>query len=188
MDQLGNAANSIGKVIETITDISEQVNLLALNATIEAARAGDAGKGFAVVANEIKELAKQTAGATLDIKKQIEGIQGTTDGTVTSINEISQVIANVNEIVSTIATAVDEQSAATGEIASNIKQASQGIQEVNQNVNQSSSVSAEITEDIATVNQTTTDISNNSGQLSASAGELQRMAAEMNGIVGAFKI
>jgi methyl-accepting chemotaxis protein len=188
MALLGQAATAIGKVTETITEISEQTNLLALNATIEAARAGEAGKGFAVVANEIKELAKQTAGATLDIKKQIEGIQGTTDGTVTSINEISQVIANVNEIVATIATAVEEQSAATGEIASNINQASRGIQEVNQSVNQSSSVSAEITEDIATVNQTTTDISNNSGQLSASAGELQRMAAEMNGIVGAFKI
>jgi methyl-accepting chemotaxis protein len=71
MDQLGAAANSIGKVIETITDISEQVNLLALNATIEAARAGEAGKGFAVVANEIKELAKQTAAATQDIKEKI---------------------------------------------------------------------------------------------------------------------
>jgi methyl-accepting chemotaxis protein len=187
MALLGQAATAIGKVTETITEISEQTNLLALNATIEAARAGEAGKGFAVVANEIKELAKQTAGATLDIKKQIEGIQGTTDGTVTSINEISEVITNVNEIVATIATAVEEQSAATSEIASNISQASHGIQEVNQNVNQSSAVSAEITEDIATVNQTTTDISSSSGQLSTNSSELQRMAAELNGIVGAFK-
>jgi methyl-accepting chemotaxis protein len=188
MALLGKAATAIGKVTETITEISEQTNLLALNATIEAARAGEAGKGFAVVANEIKELAKQTATATLDIKKQIDGIQNTTDGTITSINEISAVITNVNEIVATIATAVEEQSTATSEIASNINQASQGIQEVNQNVNQSSSVSAEITRDIASVNQVTTDISSNSSQVSVRAEELQRMAAELNGIVEAFKI
>jgi methyl-accepting chemotaxis protein len=188
MALLGKAATAIGKVTETITEISEQTNLLALNATIEAARAGEAGKGFAVVANEIKELAKQTATATLDIKKQIDGIQSTTDGTVTSINEISAVITNVNEIVATIATAVEEQSAATSEIASNINQASQGIQQVNQNVNHSSTVSAEITSDIASVNQVTTDISTNSSLVSARAEELQRMAAELNSIVEAFKI
>jgi methyl-accepting chemotaxis protein len=113
-------------VVETITEISEQVNLLALNATIEAARAGEAGKGFAVVANEIKELAKQTSAATLEIKEKIQNIQGSTDGTVKGINEISEVIRSVNEIVGTIATAVEEQSAATKEIASNIAQASRG--------------------------------------------------------------
>jgi methyl-accepting chemotaxis protein len=106
MNQLGNAANAIGKVIETITDISEQVNLLALNATIEAARAGEAGKGFAVVANEIKELAKQTAAATGDIKEKIQGIQGTTATTVDQISEINQVINDVNSVVTNIATSV----------------------------------------------------------------------------------
>jgi methyl-accepting chemotaxis protein len=82
MEGLGQAAEGIGKVVETITEISEQVNLLALNATIEAARAGEAGKGFAVVANEIKELAKQTSTATLEIKEKIANIQGSTDGAV----------------------------------------------------------------------------------------------------------
>ena len=75
MHQLGTAAQEIGKVTETITNISSQTNLLALNATIEAARAGTAGKGFAVVANEIKELAQQTASATEDIKSKILGVQ-----------------------------------------------------------------------------------------------------------------
>jgi methyl-accepting chemotaxis protein len=69
VNELGKTATAIGAVTETINDISEQTNLLALNATIEAARAGEAGKGFAVVANEIKELAKQTSGATDEIKK-----------------------------------------------------------------------------------------------------------------------
>jgi len=188
MDELGQAADGIGKVVETITEISEQVNLLALNATIEAARAGEAGKGFAVVANESKELAKQTSQATLEIKEKIDNIQTSTDGTVKGIDEISKVIANVNEIVSTIATAVEEQSTATQEIANNIAQATQGIQEVNENVNQSSTVAAEITSDIAVVNQSSSEIANSSDQVKVSADDLKRMAAELNTIVGSFKI
>lgn len=188
MDELGKAALAIGKVTETITEISEQTNLLALNATIEAARAGDAGKGFAVVANEIKDLARQTAEATLDIKRQIQGIQETTTGTVDEINQISAVIDQVNETVATIATAVEEQSSATREIASNISQASQGIQDVNQNVGQSSSVASEITQDIAGVNTSADDISSSSSQVKLSADDLQRMAAELSQVVAGFKI
>jgi methyl-accepting chemotaxis protein len=188
MDELGQAANGIGKVVETITEISEQVNLLALNATIEAARAGDAGKGFAVVANEIKELAKQTSEATLEIKEKIGHIQSSTDGTIKGIDEISKVISNVNEIVRTIATAVEEQSTATQEIATNIAQATLGIQEVNENVNQSSTVATEITSDIAVVNQSSSEIASSSEQVKVSADDLKRMATELSTIVGSFKI
>jgi methyl-accepting chemotaxis protein len=188
MAELGKAAQAIGTVTETITEISEQTNLLALNATIEAARAGEAGKGFAVVANEIKELARQTAAATQDIKKQIEGIQQTTVSTVTEIDQIGAVIDQVNDIVASIATAVEEQSTATREIATSIAQASQGIREVNQNVGQSSSVAGQITEEIAVVNASAEEISNSSGQVKLSAEDLQRMAAELNGIVAKFKI
>jgi methyl-accepting chemotaxis protein len=187
MDGLGQAAEGIGKVVETITEISEQVNLLALNATIEAARAGEAGKGFAVVANEIKELAKQTSTATLEIKEKIANIQGSTDGAVKGINDITDVINRVNDIVGTIATSVEEQSAATREIATNIAQASQGIQEVNENVNQSSTVAAKITRDIAMVNQGASEIASGSDQVMASAENLKRMATELNSIVGSFK-
>ena len=90
MNQLGAAAQEIGKVTETITEISSQTNLLALNATIEAARAGSAGKGFAVVANEIKELAQQTAAATEDIKGRIAGVQSSTAGGIAEIDKVSQ--------------------------------------------------------------------------------------------------
>ena len=188
MDGLGKAAVDIGKVVETITDISEQVNLLALNATIEAARAGEAGKGFAVVANEIKELAKQTSSATLEIKERIQNIQGSTEGTVESINEISQVIGNVSDIVSNIATAVEEQSSATQEIANNISQASVGIQEVNTNVTQSSTVAGEISSDIAAVNQNSGEIASSSDQVKISADDLKGRAADLNSIVSNFKV
>lgn len=188
MGELGDAAQKIGMVTETITEISEQTNLLALNATIEAARAGEAGKGFAVVANEIKDLAKQTAQATLNIKNQIDDVQRTTNSTVQEIDQISQVISGVNDIVATIATAVEEQTVATKEIANNISQASQGIQEVNENVSQSSTVANEITEDIAQVNLAANGISDRSKEVQVSSDDLQRMSSELNTIVGSFKV
>ena len=188
MGELGDAAQKISMVTETITEISEQTNLLALNATIEAARAGEAGKGFAVVANEIKDLARQTAQATLNIKSQIDDVQRTTRLTVTEIDQISDVISGVNDIVGTIATAVEEQTAATREIADNISQASQGIQEVNENVSQSSTVASDITQDISKVNLAATGISERSKEVQASSEDLQRMAAELHTIVGSFKV
>ena len=188
IDELGRAAQEISKVTETITEISEQTNLLALNATIEAARAGEAGKGFAVVANEIKELARQTAEATQDIKNRIEGIQKSTSMSVKQVEGISKVINDVNEIVSTIATAVEEQSVTTKEIAGNVAQASNGMQEVSDNISQSSSVSSEIARDIAEVNQSSNDISNSSSQVDISAQQLSRFAEQLKQLVGKFKI
>ncbi len=188
MNELSDAAQAISRVTETITEISEQTNLLALNATIEAARAGEAGKGFAVVANEIKELAKQTADATLDIKQQIDGVQGTTSSTITEINQITSVINSVNEIVATISAAVGEQSSATEEIATNISQASQGLSEVNENINQISAVAGTITEDIVNVNMASREISDSSGQVQGSAEGLGELARRLNDIVNNFKV
>ncbi len=188
MNELSDAAQAISRVTETITEISEQTNLLALNATIEAARAGEAGKGFAVVANEIKELAKQTADATLDIKQQIDGVQGTTSSTITEINQITSVINSVNEIVATISASVGEQSSATEEIATNISQASQGLSEVNENINQISAVAGTITEDIVNVNMASREISDSSGQVKGSAEGLSDLAGRLHEIVSNFKV
>ncbi len=188
MAELGQAANQIGKITETITEISEQTNLLALNATIEAARAGEAGKGFAVVANEIKELARQTAQATLDIRRQIEGVQNSTGGTIERIDQVGEVINQVNEIVSTIATAVEEQSVATKEIAENITQASTGIDEVNENVAQSSLVVNEITRDIAEISTSSEAMADSSAQVRLSSEELARLAEQLNEMVGRFRV
>ena len=188
VDALGSAAHKIGKVTETITEISEQTNLLALNATIEAARAGEAGKGFAVVANEIKELARQTAEATGEIKDRVTGIQDSTEGTVSQIGQITKVVNDINEIVSTIATAVEEQSVTTKEIAGNVVQASKGITEVTENVAQSSTVAGEIARNIADVSQSSNEISNSSSQVNLSAEELSRMAEQLKGKVTYFKV
>jgi len=132
--ELSKAAARIGDVVELINTIAGQTNLLALNATIEAARAGEAGRGFAVVASEVKALAEQTAKATGEIGQQISGIQVATQESVGAIREISGTIEKLSEISATIASAVEEQGAATQEISRNVQQAAQGTQQVSSNI------------------------------------------------------
>ncbi len=188
IDELGKAAEEIGMVTETITEISEQTNLLALNATIEAARAGEAGKGFAVVADEIKVLARQTAQATEQIKQKIDGIQNSTAMTVEGIDNIIRVIEEINSIVSTIATAVEEQSVTTREIAANVGQASQGIQGTNNEIAYSSSAAISIADEISNVDQSAGEISQTSSKVNRSAEELKELAEKLSQMVGKFKV
>ncbi|WPO41512.1 methyl-accepting chemotaxis protein [Tardiphaga sp. 42S5] len=134
VSELASAASRIGDVVELINNIAGQTNLLALNATIEAARAGEAGRGFAVVASEVKALAEQTAKATGEISTQISGIQAATQESVGAIKEIGDTIGRMFEIASTIASAVEEQGAATQEISRNVQQAAQGTMQVSSNI------------------------------------------------------
>ena len=134
VNDLSSAANRIGDVVELINTVAGQTNLLALNATIEAARAGEAGRGFAVVASEVKALAEQTAKATEEIRKQITDIQNATQDSVHAIEEIGVTIGRISEISSTIASAVEEQGAATQEVARNVQQAAQGTRQVASNI------------------------------------------------------
>ena len=188
VDELGKASAEISKVTETIADISAQTNLLALNATIEAARAGEAGKGFAVVAQEIKSLAQQTDEATKEISEKISGVQATTAESVTSIESIVTVINDIDEIVTTVATAIEEQSATTQEISNNVSQIAEGVQEVNENINQTSAVTGEVTQDVAEVSKAAEEMKTGSQQINISSTELSKLAENLNEMVGQFKI
>jgi methyl-accepting chemotaxis protein len=128
--KLGQSSAEIGVVINLITSITQQTNLLALNATIEAARAGEAGKGFAVVANEVKELAKETAKAAEDIGNKITAIQGDTKGAEEAIGNVGGIINRINNVSSTIAAAVEEQSATTSEMTRNTIEAANGASNI----------------------------------------------------------
>lgn len=185
--ELGQAAEEIGQVIETIAAISDKTNLLALNATIEAARAGEAGKGFAVVANEIKDLASQTAKATTDIAEKLKSIQKSTSTTIQGIGNITQAIEQVNEVVGHITSAMEQQNSVTAEIAENVDQASLGLKEINENVAQTSLASAQVAQEIGEVNEEASEISNSSAMVGSAAGELRDLAGELNHQVAQFK-
>ncbi len=131
---LAEGAQKIGDVVTLIQSIAAQTNLLALNATIEAARAGDAGRGFAVVASEVKSLAGQTAKATTEISEQIAAIQSASDETVTAIRNVVDVITEIDQIGTAIASAIEEQGSATKEISRSVQEAARGTQEVNLNI------------------------------------------------------
>ncbi len=171
--KLGQSSAEIGQVIKVITSIAQQTNLLALNATIEAARAGEAGKGFAVVANEVKELAKETAKATEDISRKIEAIQTDTKGAVAAIGQIGTVIVQINDIQNTIASAVEEQSATTNEISRNLAEAAHG--------------SSDITKNISGVAEAARSTTAGAVDTQKSAQSLERMAAELQGLISQFK-
>lgn len=170
--KLSESSREIGQVIKVITSIAAQTHLLALNATIEAARAGEAGKGFAVVANEVKELAKETAKATEDISRKIEAIQADTKGAIEGITEISQIIAQINDIQNTIATAVEEQTATTNEISRNVNDVASGNQEIARNIT-----------GVATAARSTTEGAEYTNQ---AAAELARLASTIQTLVRQF--
>lgn len=174
ISKLGDSSVEIAKVIEVITSIAQQTNLLALNATIEAARAGEAGKGFAVVANEVKELAKQTAKATEEIKQKIGVIRENTGGAVTAIGNIKSVIGEVSHISTVIATAVEEQSATTSEMTRNVAQAARGA--------------STIAENIKGVAEAAERSSTTVGEADTAIEHLAKMATQLRDLVGRFKV
>lgn len=143
MSELQTTAQEIGAVVTLIDDIAAQTNLLALNATIEAARAGDAGKGFAVVANEVKRLAEQTGKATEEIRGKISNIQDMANTSAHAVDSIALMVRQASEGANIIASAAEEQGAATAEIAKSINEASNGTREVAENISGVAEASSE---------------------------------------------
>lgn len=173
VDLLGSASASISTVIDTIIEIADQTKLLALNATIEAARAGEAGKGFAVVASEVKELARQTNEATVDIKKKIQNISQFTSVTIDGIKGIGTVINNISEFVNTIATAVEEQSITSKDIADNMSRTAKNVDDIADNVTGAAQGAEQIAKNIGEVNS---DLSN----MAKSLDKLNEQSTELN--------
>ncbi|MGY1745319.1 methyl-accepting chemotaxis protein [Blastococcus sp. SYSU D00695] len=172
--KLGDSSAAIGEVLRVITGIAEQTNLLALNATIEAARAGEAGKGFAVVATEVKDLAQETAKATEDIARRIEAIQADTGDAVTAMSRIDEVVTRISDYQTTIASAVEEQTATTSEMSRGVTEAAQGTGSIAESVGTVSTVAGETQQEAA--------------RTRSAAEGLAAVTTELSRLVGQFRV
>ncbi len=178
VNSLGSAAKEIGDVIDLIRGIAAQTNLLALNATIEAASAGEAGKGFAVVANEVKELAKQTAGATQDIREKVVSIQDNTANAVTAIESIVGFITEIDTIMHTIASAVEQQTVTTNEISRNIAEAAASAGSVSMNVLEAAQEAGNTARNVAGATTAGVETSRHIGEVAEAMKAIAKDAAE----------
>jgi methyl-accepting chemotaxis protein len=172
--KLGDSSREIGDVVKVITAIAEQTNLLALNATIEAARAGEAGKGFAVVAGEVKDLAQETATSTGNIAARVQSIQHDTAAAVDAITEIVQIIGRLGDYQTTIASAVEEQTATTNEMS--------------RNINQAAASSAEIATNIAGIAEAAQATTSGVAETQQAAEELSKMSHQLRSLVSQFRV
>jgi len=216
VNELSKASQDINKVIEVIVEIAEQTKNLALNATIEAARAGEFGKGFAVVANEVKELAKQTSEATEDIRTRIDTMQGSSESMVRDINNISGVVQEVEHMVGSIASAVEEQSITVQSNTTNTSQAAAGMLEVASNIadgskqvgnivtcideiaggtsamagntSEASTVTSEVAASMQQINHSLNGSIKMINTINSSANKVAELAGELDDLVDNFKV
>ncbi len=187
MDKLGIVAQSISKVTEVISDIATQTNLLAINATIEAATAGESGKGFAVVAQEVKDLSRQTATATQEIKKQIDEMQTSTESAIKAIDLVVKVIEEVNIISRMIVSAIDSQTRNFQGITESISQVNSSAQRVSDNVAESAQGLEEVSVTLNQVNGVVADTSQGINRVMSSADELAQLSDRLNELISQFK-
>ncbi|MCK5521390.1 MAG: HAMP domain-containing protein [Candidatus Marinimicrobia bacterium] len=188
IDEFGKQAAEIVKIIDVINDISDQTKLLALNATIEAARAGEAGKGFAVVANEVKDLAAESNKAAGSIASMIQNIQNSVGDTVTDINEISKLIEEINEIIITIASAIEEQSITTREITANITQSATGLNDISDNITRTNTLVQSVSDDSKDSYSASKEVEGGATDMSTNVSELQKLAERLDAMVGKFSV
>ena len=188
VDELGQSVRDIGNVIEIIAEIADQTKLLALNATIEAASAGDAGKGFSVVANEVKELAKQTGEATDEIRARVEAIQHSASTTVSQINQISDVIQDVDQHVTTVSQSVGGQERTTRAIVEQILETGEEVGEMATNVQRTTEASEGIAADVADVSVSAHEVSTAMSQVNKQAIELAEMGAELRALIEHYRL
>lgn len=174
MSRLSQTSQKISDISQLIGSVAFQTNLLALNATIEAARAGEAGKGFAVVASEVKELARQTAESVAEIEGIIAEMKDNAQNTSISLSEIAEIIDNVASLSSSIASAVEQQTATTNEISNNAQKANEEM--------------VEIAEKSAVILSSGTESLAGAGKVKDSSDRLNRHSSDIKKMLGEFRV
>jgi methyl-accepting chemotaxis protein len=177
MRELGTQAESIGNVMNVISDIADQTNLLALNAAIEAARAGEAGRGFAVVADEVRKLAEKTMSATQEVGSSINAIQ---QSAKVNIEEVVSAVNNIGEATSL----ADSSGAALKEIVDLASANSSVVTSIATAAEEQSSTSEEINHSVEEIHRIINDTANGMVQSAAAVQELSQMAQELNRVMG----
>jgi len=180
MQELGSQAESVGGVMNVISDIADQTNLLALNAAIEAARAGEAGRGFAVVADEVRKLAEKTMSATQEVGANITAIQQSTRTSINEVGSAAKAIAEATELANTSGQALSEivsLASANSSVVSSIATAAE----------EQSATSEEIGHAIEDINKIVGYTSDGMRQASQAVDELAQMSQELNRVMGELK-
>ncbi|MBJ7459142.1 MAG: methyl-accepting chemotaxis protein [Thermoleophilaceae bacterium] len=195
VDQLGNDTASIGRIVETISAISNQTNLLALNAAIEAARAGDQGRGFAVVAEEIRMLATQSSEATAEISALIRGIEQTVTHTVRAVGDGKAEVARSARVVDSAGERFQEIASLLGEIGRHVNAVQSRAGDVTgstQSVGDAIDRILEVTETLASLAEQTSastqEASASSEEITSSAESLRITARDLEAQIAVFKV
>jgi methyl-accepting chemotaxis protein len=181
IEKLGQASDAIGRIIDVIDDIANQTSLLALNASIESARAGEHGRGFAVVAAEVRRLAERTSRATGEVGETVRAIQS---GTAEAVEAMRSSMRHVESGV--------DSARSAGEALTSIIVGSEAVQRM---VTQIASASTQQSHATQSVNANLAEISSiiesttgNSARAVDACGRLSHLAADLNQLVGAFKV
>ncbi len=209
VDSLGKRGEQIGQIIKVITDIADQTNLLALNAAIEAARAGEFGRGFSVVADEVRGLAERTSKATKEVSDSISAIQsetvlavdrmetGTelveqsvrlTEGAGDALRSIVERAQNVNSMIHSIATATEQQTAATKEIASDIAQNVNSMIHSIATATEQQTAATKDCHDIVYISDIAGETVSLAGNATDAAGQLHNKVTQLETLVAKFKL
>jgi methyl-accepting chemotaxis protein len=180
IQQLGQQAEQIGRIMNVIEDIADQTNLLALNAAIEAARAGDAGRGFAVVADEVRKLAEKTMNATKEVGEAILAIQS---GTRANIQGMDQSVAAINEAT----TLVNKSGEALKEILALADQAADQVRSIAAAAEEQSTTSEQINRGVEDINRIASQNSEVMNQSAQAISGLAKQAHTLQNLVQQLK-